>query len=72
VLKIVYCTKKSDKSFAIATENMNKSVTNNGDNSYYEIITANEEDCKNYVNGLNYISQLVKAKFFAFKGSDKK
>lgn len=38
----------------------------------YQIITQNGEDCENYVNALNHISQLVKCKIFAYKNNEKK
>ncbi len=33
----------------------------------YEIISNNLEECKMYVNALNYLSQLVKCKAYAHK-----
>lgn len=62
---------KSEKSFLIATENTNKSVTGNGETPSYEIICPRQDDLYGYVNGLNFISQLVKCKFYAFKTGDK-
>ncbi len=41
-------------------------------NINYDIYTHNTEDCENYVNALNHISQLVKCKIFAYKNNERK
>jgi hypothetical protein len=49
-----------------------ESVPNTGESNRYEIITPTNEDCKFYVGALNFMSQLVKCKAYAFKGNEKK
>ncbi len=39
---------------------------------HYEVYATNGEDCDNYVNALNHISQLVKCKIFAYKNNERK
>lgn len=41
------------------------------ENNRYEIFTNSPDECKSYVNALNYLSQLVKCKAYSFKGSEK-
>lgn len=75
VLKINHCFKKSENSFSISAE-MNSEIKAETkpviSTVHYEIFANNWEDCENYVNALNHISQLVKCKIFAYKNNEKK
>jgi hypothetical protein len=77
LLKINHCTLKSDTCFQIAFEPGNKPLQMNNTNdpnthyTIYEIFSNNNEDCKFFVSALNYLSQLVKCKVYAYKGMDK-
>ena len=77
LLKIVSCSIKSEANereptFLVETVK-DKSLTGGPFSDYnrYEIIATNFEECKIYVNALNYLSQLVKCKAYAFKGNSK-
>ena len=73
LLKINNCYQKSEKTFFINAdiEDENSDKVSNS-NINYEIVTKNFDECKNYVNALNYVSQLVKCKMFAYKNNEKK
>ncbi len=75
MLKINHCFKKSENSFSISAEMNSESVAENVPmvaTVHYEVFANNLEDCDNYVNALNHISQLIKCKIFAFKNNERK
>ena len=82
MLKILSCSIKSgsnestllietaiDRSINIKPSNTTNFIL---ENNKYEIISNNSDECKLYVNALNYLSQLVKCKAYAFKGKNNK
>ena len=57
--------KKSENSFSISAEISAEMKVENSpmvSTVHYEVFANNGEDCDNYVNALNHISQLVKCK----------
>ncbi len=73
ILKIVSCSRSSNNSFIIETTLEKQSSGHDilSENNRYEIITPTNEECKVYVNALNYLSQLVKCKAYSLKGNSK-
>lgn len=70
MLKIMSCSMKNEESVFIL-ETMKDQSLNPLENDRYEIVANNQDECKLYVNALNYLSQLIKCKAYAFKGNMK-
>jgi hypothetical protein len=75
MLKVVSCSLDSTKEnvFVMLTNKGNcSSGVNNmnlSEHNKYEISCNSNQESKIYVEGLNYISQLVKCKAYSFKGN---
>ena len=61
MLKINHCTLKNADSFVIAIDTEAKEL------EFYEIFTNDSNAANVYVQSINYISQLIKCKLYAFK-----
>jgi len=81
MLKISSCSVKSQNinEICLVVETLKDKAIPQGltpnpsmDNNRYEILANNPDECKFYVNALNYLSQLVKCKAYAYKGLSEK
>ncbi len=80
LLKINSCSAKSsnpkETDFVIdvvkyKTLNDNSNISGTMDSARYELSSNSPNQCILYVNSLNFVSQLVKCKAYAFKGNEK-
>jgi len=53
------------------TVNDNSNISGTLESARYELSSNSPNQCFLYVNSLNFVSQLVKCKAYAFKGSEK-